>query len=414
MQRSVKMMEGRFVLDPPASPSRRTQTHVLRPPICCLRVVPEVTYALNRLERDGAPVLELEGKLTFDQAPGLWTDVSASLAGVQKGERIDFDVSKLEEVDGGSMALLVASRADLHRRGAFSEFIGANTQLQRVIHLYRGDVKVGAQRKRKARGVLDQIGNATMAILREGQQVFGFFGQALFAAMKLVINPRSANWGEVAPTMEKTGADAVPIVLLINFLIGLVMAFQGAVQLKQFGANIYVADLVGLSITRELGPLMTAIIVSGRSGAAFAAEIGSMKVSEEIDALRTMGFGPMRFLVLPRTLALVLVLPVLTLLGDAVGILGGLVVGVLTLDLTITGYLQESFKAIELWDIFSGVIKSVLFALVIALIACQQGLSTTGGAEGVGRRTTSSVVSILFGLILVDACFTVFFHWVGA
>ena len=253
--------------------------------------MPEVTYALNRLERDGAPVLELEGKLTFDQAPGLWTDVSASLAGVQKGERIDFDVSKLEEVDGGSMALLVASRADLHRRGAFSEFIGANTQLQRVIHLYRGDVKVGAQRKRKARGVLDQIGNATMAILREGQQVFGFFGQALFASMKLVINPRSANWGEVAPTMEKTGADAVPIVLLINFLIGLVMAFQGAVQLKQFGANIYVADLVGLSITRELGPLMTAIIVCGRSGAAFAAEIGSMKVSEEIDALRTMGFG---------------------------------------------------------------------------------------------------------------------------
>jgi phospholipid/cholesterol/gamma-HCH transport system permease protein len=175
-----------------------------------------------------------------------------------------------------------------------------------------------------------------------------------------------------------------------------------------------VADLVGLSITRELGPLMTAIIVSGRSGAAFAAEIGSMKVAEEIDALRTMGFGAMRFLVLPRTLALVLVLPLLTLLGDAVGIVGGMVVGVLNLDLTITGYLQESFKAIELWDIFSGVVKSLLFALVIALVACQQGLATTGGAEGVGRRTTSSVVSILFSLILVDACFTVFFHWVGA
>lgn len=374
----------------------------------------DLPYALNRLERDGAPVLVLTGKLTFDQAPGLWTQVNASLEGVGPGERLDFDVSKLEEVDGGSMALLVASRADLHRRGAKSEFIGAGEQLQKIIHLYRGDVRVGALKKRRARGLLDQIGNSTMAILQEAQQVFGFFGQALFSAAYLVGKPRSANWSEVAPTMEKTGADAVPIVLLINFLIGLVMAFQGAVQLKQFGANIYVADLVGLSITRELGPLMTAIIVSGRSGAAFAAEIGSMKVSEEIDALRTMGFGAMRFLVLPRTLALVLVLPVLTLLGDAVGILGGLTVGVLTLDLTITGYLQESFKAIELWDIFSGVIKSVLFALVIALISCQQGLSTTGGAEGVGRRTTSSVVSILFGLILVDACFTVFFHWVGA
>src|SRR3954454_9265144 len=135
--------------------------------------------------------------------------------------------------------------------------------------------------------------------------------------------------------MERCGADAVPIVLLINFLVGFVMAFQGAVQLKQFGANIFVADLVGLSICRELGPLMTAIILCGRSGAAFAAEIGSMKVSEEIDALRTMGFGPMRFLVLPRAIGLILVLPLLTLLGDAVGILGGLMVGLVSLDLTV-------------------------------------------------------------------------------
>lgn len=359
-------------------------------------------------------MLEFTGKLTFGAATLLWTEVSASLVGVSRGERLDFDVSKLEEVDGGSMALLVASRADLHRRGARSEFIGASEQVQKIIQLYRGDVRVGARRRRRARGLLDEIGNNTLAVLEEIKQVFGFFGQALFAAAHLLVKPRSANWSEVAPTMEKTGADAVPIVVLINFLIGLVMAFQGAVQLKQFGANIYVADLVGLSITRELGPLMTAIIVAGRSGAAFAAEIGSMKVSEEIDALRTMGFGAMRFLVLPRTLALVLVLPVLTLLGDAVGIVGGMVVGVLNLDLTITGYLQETFKAIELWDIFSGVVKSLLFALVIALVACQQGLATTGGAEGVGRRTTSSVVSILFGLILVDACFTVFFHWVGA
>lgn len=244
-------------------------------------------------------------------------------------------------------------------------------------------------------------------------EVFGFFGDALIAVAGVLRHPRTANWKDVAPTIEKTGADAVPIVALITFLIGLVMAFQGAVQLKQFGANIYVADLVGLSITRELGPLMTAIIVCGRTGASFAAEIGTMKVSEEIDALRTMGFDPMRFLVLPRTLALLVVLPLLTLLGDLIGIMGGLVVGLVSLDLTITGYLNETLKAVDLWDIMSGVIKSVLFALVIALVACQQGLATTGGAEGVGRRTTSSVVTTLFGLILVDACFTVFFHWLS-
>ena len=202
----------------------------------------------------------------------------------------------------------------------------------------------------------------------------------------------------------------MPIVVLINFLVGFVMAFQGAVQLKQFGANIFVADLVGLSVTRELGPLMTAIIVCGRSGAAFAAELGSMKVSEEIDALRTMGFGPMRYLVLPRALALMLVLPVLTLLADLVGMLGGLVVGLVSLDLSVAGYLTETEKALHVWDVFSGVIKSVVFALAIVLIACQQGLATTGGAEGVGRRTTASVVTTLFALILLDAGFTIFFH----
>jgi phospholipid/cholesterol/gamma-HCH transport system permease protein len=158
---------------------------------------------------------------------------------------------------------------------------------------------------------------------------------------------------------------------------------------------------------------MTAIILCGRSGAAFAAEIGSMKVSEEIDALRTMGFGPVRFLVLPRLVALVLVLPLLTVLGDAIGILGGLVVGVVNLDLTIVGYFHEVQSTLTLWDIFSGVLKSVALAVVIALISCQQGLATTGGAAGVGRRTTSSVVTILFALILVDACFTVFFFAVG-
>ncbi len=373
--------------------------------------MPGTRYALNQVESGaGSRSLELGGVLTFAESGQLWVDLSKNLSEVGQGQRIDFDMSKVEQVDGGSMALLVQLRADLHRRGASAEFVGAADQIQEIIHLYRGDVRVGRRNKRRARSGLEQVGASTLAILAEFQQVFGFFGQALLAMVGVIARPGTANWKDVTPTMEKTGADAVPIVILINFLVGFVMAFQGAVQLKQFGANIYVADLVGLSVCRELGPLMTAIILCGRSGAAFAAEIGSMKVSEEIDALRTMGFGPMRFLVLPRTIALMLVLPLLTLLGDAVGILGGLFVGVTTLDLTIVGYLTETQKALDAWDIFSGMIKAVFFALVIALISCQQGLSTTGGAEGVGKRTTSSVVSILFAIILVDAGFTIFFH----
>lgn len=372
--------------------------------------MPGHAYKITRSQTDGAAAVQIEGRLTFAEAGALWTELSPGVESVGKGQRLDFDMSKVEVIDGGSMALLVQLRALLHRRGAASEFIGAGDLAQKLIHLYRGDVRVGKRKKRRAPGLLAQVGTSTLAIVDEFKHVFGFFGHALVATLAVIAKPRSANWREVAPTMERAGADAVPIVILINFLVGLVMAFQGAVQLKQFGANIYVADLVGLSICREMGPLMTAIILCGRSGAAFAAEIGSMKVSEEIDALRTMGFGPMRFLVLPRTVALMLVMPLLTLLGDAVGMLGGLVVGLGTLDLTLVGYLNETQKALGLWDVFSGTLKSVVFAMVISLIACQQGLATSGGAQGVGKRTTSAVVSILFALILADAAFTVVFH----
>jgi phospholipid/cholesterol/gamma-HCH transport system permease protein len=170
---------------------------------------------------------------------------------------------------------------------------------------------------------------------------------------------------------------------------------------------------VALSITRELGPLMTAIIVAGRSGAAFSAELGTMKVSEEIDALRTLGLDPYLFLVFPRVIALVLVVPLLTLLADIVGILGGLLVGLLSLDLTVHAYLLETQNRLALWDVGSGMLKSVVFALAVALIACQRGLATQGGAEGVGRATTSAVVTSLFALVVIDALFTVLFNAFG-
>lgn len=360
-------------------------------------------------EDTSAPVLHLSGHLKLADAAELWREFKLHTDPVGTGQSIDFEMSQVDSVDGGAMALLAQLRADLHRRGATCEFIAASDRVQEIIHLYRGDVTVGPRKKRRAKGMLTHLGEATVAVFTEVQLVLAFFGAMIIATGGVIRKPRSGNWGELLPTMERTGADAVPIVILINFLVGFVMAFQGAVQLKQFGANIFVADLVGLSITRELGPLMTAIILCGRSGASFAAELGSMKVAEEIDALRTMGFGPLRFLVLPRTLALMIVLPLLTLIGDLVGMAGGLAVGITNLDLSISGYLIETEKALTPWDVFSGVIKSVVFAMIISLIACQQGLATTGGAEGVGRRTTSAVVTILFTLILADAAFTIFF-----
>ena len=279
--------------------------------------------------------LSLQGRLTFAEAGAIWEDVRQRVARVNRGERIDFDMSAVEAIDGGTLALLVHLRDELAARGARAEFVHAAPDVQSLIHLYRGDAAPTVRKKRRPERLLVQIGRGTLQFFGEVRGVLGFFGAMLLAFVGLLKEPRTGNWKEVVPTMERAGADAVPIVILINFLVGFVMAYQGATQLKQFGANIYVADLVGLSVARELGPLMTAIIVCGRSGAAFAAELGSMNVSEEIDALRTLGFGPMHYLVLPRaSRARSRASLVLTLLGDFVGLMaGGLLVGVTSLDL---------------------------------------------------------------------------------
>ena len=218
-------------------------------------------------------------------------------------------------------------------------------------------------------------------------------------------------WRETWLYMERTGIDAVPIVALISFLMGLITAFQAAVQLTQFGADIYIANLVGLSIVRELGPLMTAIIAAGRSGAAFAAELGTMKVSEEVDALTTMGFDRTRFLVTPKVVSLLLMLPCLTLFADVVGILGGLTVAVFGLDLPVQVYVRQTRLALGVWDVYSGLIKSIAFAILIAGVGCLRGFQAGAGAESVGRVTTSAIVAGIFLIIVTDAVFTVIFHY---
>ena len=363
------------------------------------------------LSGDAPGVLRVGGSLRFAEASAIWTDLEACIARCATTAPVVFDLSQAESIDGSSMALLVHARDQLIERGVPASFEGPNENVKAVMELYEGDRAHLPRRRKVEEGLVSQVGRATFELFGEIQLALGFFGQMLLAAVGLLKEPRTGNWKAVWPTMERAGADAVPIVILINFLVGFVMGFQGAAQLKQFGANLYVADLVGLSITRELGPLMTAIILCGRSGAAFAAQLGSMRVSEEIDALRTMGFGPMRYLVLPRAIAMMLVMPVLTLIGDLVGMIGGLVVGMTTLGLSAGGYVHETIRAVTAWDVFSGLVKSVVFALAITLLSCQQGFATTGGAEGVGKRTTASVVFILFTLIIIDAAFTMFFHY---
>jgi phospholipid/cholesterol/gamma-HCH transport system permease protein len=366
---------------------------------------PQFAWKVSALQ-DGVRV-DLSGPLTIEEAPALWKRLTELLENSASKTRVQIDSSEVTVLDGACTALLVHLRSELKARRVHCEFTGGSPAVRRLIELYGGRRRPKARRARRADSAVEQVGRATAAMFNELISVLDFTGRLLRGAWFSLKNPSRLNWRDIGVTMERAGADAAPIVMLINFLIGFVMGYQSALQLKQFGANIYVADLVGLSVTRELGPLMTAIIVCGRTGAAFAAELGTMKVSEEVDALRTLGFMPLRYLVLPRLLGLLLVVPLLTLLADCVGILGGLLVAVLSLDITPVAYWGETLKVVQPWDVFSGVLKSGVFAGAIALVACQQGLATSGGAEGVGRRTTSAVVTILFALILLDAVFTV-------
>jgi phospholipid/cholesterol/gamma-HCH transport system permease protein len=209
--------------------------------------------------------------------------------------------------------------------------------------------------------------------------------------------------------MVRIGVNSVPIVGIISFFVGLIIAMQAAYQLARFGATIYVADLVGVSVTRELGPLITAIIIAGRSGSAIAAEIGTMKVSEEIDALSTMALNPIGFLIVPRTLAMIVVVPCLTILSDFLGIAGGFVLAVFNLKLPFIAYFNQTATAILFKDFLTGLVKSFFFAIIIAQIGAYQGFSVQGGAEGVGKSTTASVVSSIFLIIVADLVFTMLF-----
>jgi phospholipid/cholesterol/gamma-HCH transport system permease protein len=351
------------------------------------------------------------GRLSFRDLYKSWSQVRALIEAHPASVR--FDLSRVETLDGGATALLLELKAEVLANGAEADIVGAAGRVNAMLELYgHHPPRPCLQDPPKRIGILDQIGREVLTMIADSNAL-DYIGEVAVAGGRALRAPRAINWRDVGRLMERAGADGLPIVLLISFLVGLVTAFQAAVQLRQFGANVFVADLVALSITRELGPLMTAIIVAGRSGAAFSAELGTMKVSEEIDALRTLGLDPTLFLVFPRVIALMLVMPLLTVLADLVGIGGGLLVALLGLDLTVNSYLLETHKALDLWDVGSGVLKSVVFALAVSLIACQRGLAAHGGAEGVGRSTTSAVVTSLFALVVLDAIFTMLFNAFG-
>ncbi|MDP3637752.1 MAG: ABC transporter permease [Azonexus sp.] len=260
---------------------------------------------------------------------------------------------------------------------------------------------------------LASIGRKTQAFSEQGLALLSFVGETAVALAGSIAHPARFRWRPILYNIRLAGVDALPIVGLLSFLLGIVVAYQGAGQLRQYGANIFVVDLVSLSMLREFAPLITAIIIAGRSGSAYAAQIGTMAVTEEIDAMRTLGIAPLELLVLPKIIALFIAFPLLTVFADFLGVFGGMVMARAQLDVGFSEFLERFTKAVSITDYLIGICKAPAFALIIAVVGCFQGFRTTGGADNVGRQTTRSVVQATFLVIVADALFSVVFSAMG-
>jgi len=256
---------------------------------------------------------------------------------------------------------------------------------------------------------LDGLGRSAATAFEQTAALLGFVGESAVALAGNVAHPARLRWRPILYNIRSAGFDALPIVGLLSFLLGIVVAYQGADQLRQYGANIFVADLVGLSMLREFAPLITAIIIAGRSGSAYAAQIGTMAVTEEIDAMRTIGIAPLDLLVLPKIIALVIALPLLTVFADVLGVFGGMIMARAQLGVGFGEFLDRFVKAVSITAYLIGICKAPVFAVIIAVVGCFQGFRTQGGADSVGRQTTRSVVQSIFLVIVADALFSIAF-----
>ncbi|MES2714256.1 MAG: MlaE family lipid ABC transporter permease subunit [Pseudomonadota bacterium] len=260
-------------------------------------------------------------------------------------------------------------------------------------------------------GLVHRLGLATLRALQQALALLAFIGETARAAAGVLAHPRRMRWRSVLHHVQIGGFDALPIVGLMSFLLGVVVAYQGADQLRNYGANIFVVELVGYAMLREFAPLMTAIIIAGRSGSSYAAQIGTMVVTEEVDAMRTLGIDPSEQLVLPRLLALAIALPLLTVFADLTGVFGGMVMARTQLDIGFHEFIDRFGRELQGSHLLAGLGKSLVFAAVIAVIGCFQGFRTRGSADSVGRQTTLAVVQAIFLVIVVDAVFSVVFNW---
>ncbi len=365
-----------------------------------------------RTSREGAGlVLAVGGRWQLAASAALDADLSRlDLSGVRQAR---LDLSGLEALDTAGAWLIYRTQRRLEQGGAAVEIAGAAPQnaalLQRM-----------APRERRSllrpqisplRSLVERVGAAVITQSYEGRDLLNFFGLVCTTTVRVLLHPGRVRFTSVAAHIEQVGFNAMPIVGLLSFLIGIVLAYQGADQLRAFGAQIYTINLLGISMLREIGVLLTAILIAGRSGSAFTAEIGTMKVNEEVDAMQTLGVDVTEVLVLPRLFAVVVALPLLVFFADMAGLAGGALMSTIALDFSLPQFITQLRGALRFSTYWTGLVKAPVFALLIGLVGCYEGLKVEGGAESVGRMTTKSVVVSIFLVIVADAIFSIMFSW---
>jgi len=345
--------------------------------------------------------------------------VDSALRAVSVGgaRRALFDLSQLSGFDSAGAWLLCRTIEEMKARGLAAETAGLAPSYEPLLKVVETARKGAPERpgtvRRHWTAMVERVGRATVEFFAEGKALLSFYGMTVIAYFAIIKRPRSLRLVSLVNQVEQSGLNAVPIVCLLSFLIGIVIAYVGADQLRQFGAEIFTVNLLGVIMLREIGVLMTAIMIAGRSGSAFTAQIGTMQVNEEIDAMRTLGLDPMQVLVLPRINGLLISLPILAFLSNVAGLLGGAVMATVVLDVTFLQFMEQLQSVVKINHFVVGMIKAPVFAFIIAIVGCYEGLRVSGSAESVGRMTTKSVVTSIFLVIIADAIFSIIFSSLG-
>jgi len=375
------------------------------------KAAPEALVSLTTTE--GAPGktlrLVLAGRLDADGTAQVWDKIEKIVAGV-RGGAVELEVSGVTYCDGSGTAMLLDLRRLAEAAQSTLTIVGLHEEFGQLLAMFDlKDVQGPNVTLREHRDLPSEIGHAAARVWGDVWNLIEFVGEFWASLFYVLARPKALRWKDALHFAENTGADSLPIIILIGFLMGLITAFQSAIPLKQFGAEIFVANLLGLSMLRELGPLVTAIIMAGRSGSAFAAELGTMQVNEEINALVTMGLDPIRFLVVPRVLAAMAVMPLVVMFFNFFALIGGGVVMV-SLGYPVVTYSKQVVASVTLTDLTGGLFKSVVFSHLVCGIGCLRGLQAKGGPSAVGDSATSAVVSGIILIAVFDGIFAVLFY----